>query len=460
MIYQIIQEIKSTRSRNEKEAIILREVNNVDLKNFFRLSLNPFINFYQKKKFEVSNLKSSISGFSDTMIYLEETISKRVITGNTAIESINKLLADISKEDGKCVLHILKKESGCEVGSATINKIWPNLIPSYPCLLATAYDEKLAEKLNWKVGVYSQLKSDGLRINLIVDESGSVTAYSRAGNELNFFGAFDFIGEMCKSVVIDGELLTVNSDGKFHSRQVSNGTCSKAIKGTMSIEESSTLHITAWDIIPLDDFKNLSSQLEYKDRFSLLKLVLDKLENRNKISLIPSRIVHSIAQALEHNDEVRLAGEEGTMNKDQNMLWSDTRSKKQLKLKAENTGDFEVVGYKDGEGKLTGNLGSLVIASSDRNVVANMSGFTFKLRSEIWANIINCDVEYKMVINDVDTVMVAKPGDSDIKIGSIIECMYNCKIKSRDSEVYSIFLPRYKTTRIDKQTANTFEELK
>ena len=142
------------------------------------------------------------------------------------------------------------------------------------------------------------------------------------------------------------------------------------------------------------------------------------------------------------------------------MLWSDSRSNLQLKMKAKNTGDFKVTGYKDGVGKFLGNLGSLVIATSDDKLEANMSGFSFKLRSEIYANLTGNPVNYSMVEDGIVVTKTALPGESDINIGSIIEAAYNAKIKSRDSDIWSIFLPRFQTIRIDKDIANTIEELK
>lgn len=459
-VYSVIQEIKATRSRNEKEAILKREVDNKDLKDFFRLALNPFINFFQKKKFEISQKVTPMSPLKDAMIWLEANISKRVFTGNAAIYEINELLSTLEESDQRVIMHILQKESGCDIGGSTINKIWPKLIPTFPTLLATEYEEKLAAKLNWKRGVYSQLKSDGLRINLVIDEEGNVKAYSRAGNELNFFGVFDFLGETWKSVVIDGELLTVKPDGKFNDRKTSNGICSKAIKGTMSQEEADTLHMTAWDVIPMEDFLREESGIEYEDRFNTLTQMIADIGKNIRISLIFSKIVHSPEEAMEHYDEVRARGEEGTMWKDMDLPWGDMRSKKQLKLKAKDTGDFVVTGSKDGVGKFTGLMGSLVIGTSDGKLEANMSGYSIKLRCEITANLQNREVPYTMIEDDEEVQYIAKPGDCDINIGSILECTYNEKIKSRNSDIWSLFLPRYKTTRHDKTVANTFEELK
>lgn len=470
MIYTVIQELKATRSRNDKEAILRREVGNEDLKNFFRLALNPFINFFQKKKFtQQSPPQEGLAlPLSSAMLPLELYISGRKLTGNAAIEYINEVLNFLTENDAKVIMHILQKESGCDLGAATINKIWPKLIPTFPTLLATAYDEKLAEKLDWVSGVFSQLKSDGLRVNLVIDEEGGVKAFSRAGNELNFFGVFDFLGNHFNSVVLDGELLTVLPTGKFNNRQTSNGICSKAIKGTMSRAEADMLHITVWDAIPLTDFRKESSQLEYKDRFETLKkliavsftTVAEEAETKLRISVIPSRIVHSIEQAQEHYQEAIAAGEEGTMLKSQRLLWADTRSKLQLKLKAEHPSEFEVIGYKDGVGKLTGNLGSLEIASSDRIVLASMSGYSLKLRSQIYANLTGTPVPYRMVIDDEWVDLVALPGECDINIGSIIECKHNGKIKSRDSATWSVFLPRFDKVRNDKTEANSFAEIK
>lgn len=456
--YQIIQKIKTTRSRNEKEAILRANVDNEELKTFFKLALCPFTNFYQKKVF-VQETSTDMVKLLDAMHYINNVIAGRKFTGNAAIEKIQQLINTLSEDDAKVIMHILQKESGCDLGGSTINKIWPDLIPSFPCLLATAYDEKLALKLNWTAGVISQLKSDGGRVTVVIDEEGVVKLFSRAGNELNVFGTFDFLGENFKGFVIDGELLTVKEDGKFASRQISNGLFNKCVRNTLSEIESSALHITMWDLIPLNDFKAKYSPLEYWFRFEQLTEKSIGTDVK-KVSLIPTRIVHSIAQAQEHYQEMLDAGEEGTMNKDRSMPWENKRSKLQLKLKSTETGDFEIVGYKVGEGKLVGNLGSLDIATSDRKVVASMSGFSLKVRSEIFANLTDSPVDYVMIVDNEAVTLTANPKDSDIGLGSIIECAYNQKIKGKNSDTWSVFLPRFKQSRPDKLIANSFEELK
>ena len=459
--YKILQALAATRSRNEKEAILQAEVENVELKTFFKLALDPFINFFQKKSFVHNPNKNTTSNLSNAMEFLVSRISTRVVTGNAAINEINTVLKTLNKDDAKCLMMILQKDPRAGLGISTVNKVWAGLIQEFPCLLATAWDDKLAAKLPWATGVMSQLKSDGLRVNIIIDANGGVTAYTRAGNELNMFGQFDILGTKFKSVVIDGELLTINTEtGKFNNRQTSNGICNKAVKNTMSAAEAVTLHCVSWDVIPLADFMKAKSALQYKERWATLQKMMEQIpELSGIISTVPSRIVHSINQAQEHYTEMLSVGEEGTMVKDPAMLWSDTRSKLQLKLKDTATADMQVVGFIEGTGKLVGNLGSLNVQTSDGLCNVSMSGFSMKVRSEIYANLKDIPVVYTMVVDGVEKEFTANPGDIDVNLLSIIEIKYNQKILARDSNVWSLFLPRFSKTRPDKKIANTLAEL-
>lgn len=461
-VYSIIKELASTRSSNDKKAILQREVKNEDLKTFFRLALSNQIRFYQKK--EISSTTERLVGIelADAMARLETNIAGRLITGNSARAYIENLLSWVTAEDEVVIKLILQKKSGCDLGSAIINKIWPKLIPEFPCLLATNFDEKLGAKLfaNSET-TYAQVKSDGLRVALIIDEEGGVTAYTRAGNELELYGVFDPIGNYVKGVVIDGELLTINkSTGKFNPRTTSNGICSKAIHGTMSKAESEQLHMTAWDMIPLADFKDEKCDLWYHTRMYDLQSMLRKAEQSAPlISLIETRPVKTFEEANKYYQEVQARGEEGIILKSSKMLWENKRSKLQLKMKSELVCELRVNGWLAGKGELEGNLGALQCFSEDEKVEVNMSGFSLKLRSEIYANLINLPVDYRMVVGDELKTFTAMPGDCDINIDTIISVKYNAKIKARDCTVYSLFLPRFECTRPDKTVANKLEEI-
>lgn len=459
-VYSIIQELAATRSGNEKKEILTREKNNTELKTFFRLALSNQIRFYQKKDIEVESNTPTMS-LADAMRLLETSIASRMITGNAARSYIENVLSQVSVEDCSLLKLILQKKSGCDIGTSIVNKIWPKLIPDFPCLLATNFDDKLGAKLFASGDVYAQLKSDGLRVNLVIDEEGIVTAYTRAGNELELFGVFDVIGNFVRGVVIDGELLTINkSTGKFNPRTTSNGICSRAIHGTMTKEQSEQLHMTVWDMIPIADFKAEKSDLCYHTRMYDLQTLLRKTPQiASLISLIETRPVKTLEEANTYYQEVQARGEEGIVIKSAKMLWENKRSKLQLKLKSELVCELRVKGWLAGKGELEGNLGALQCFSEDEKVEVNMSGFSLKFRSEIFANLINTPVKYGMVQNDEMVTFTAMPGDCDINIDSIIGVKYNAKIKAKNSEVYSLFLPRFDSSRPDKLTANLFEEI-
>ena len=358
-VYSIIQELATTRSSNDKKGILQREVANEDLKTFFRLALSNQIRFYQKKPISSTNKIVGIE-LDDAMKRLEENIAERRITGNSARAYIEDLFNWVTDDDEVVLKLILQKKSGCDIGASIVNKIWPKLIPEFPCLLATNYDDKLGAKLFAEGSVTAQVKSDGLRVHLVIDEEGIVTAYTRAGNELELFGVFDSLGEYVKGVVIDGELLTINkATGKFNPRTTSNGICSRAIHGTMNKEQSEMLHMTAWDMIPLADFKAEKSNLPYSARSNNLNVLLDaNLSLKSLVSMIETRTVNTIEEANQYYQEVQNRGEEGIILKSPNMLWSNTRSKQQLKLKSELICELRVKGWLPGKGELEGNLGA------------------------------------------------------------------------------------------------------
>lgn len=458
-ILDTINELRATRSKTQKELILEHHKHVQDLREFFRLALNPYINFYCKKKMVRNPLAAteSLITFEAACDVLEHQIANRLVTGAEATQLIQYLIDSTSEETSECIKLILAKDPDCGVDTLA-EKIWPGVAPKYPCLLASPFKEKdVAKHIDFNKRPYVQLKSDGLRCNVIIDEDGVVKVFTRSGREMDVHGVFDEFADFGCDVVYDGELLTVKPDGQFNDRKTSNGICSKAVKGTMSGAEADTLHLVMWDRIPLTEFKNGIGTQTYEDRFESLK---PDMGDRTKIySIIPSKRVGSLEEVMAFYNEMRAANEEGAMLKCPTMLWEDTRSKKQYKLKAELTADLKVTGFIEGEGKLVGNLGALSVATECNKCKTNISGFSLKARSEIYANLIGQPVKYEVVQNDELVAYTAMPGDSEVKLGSIVEVTYNEKILARDSEVWSLFLPRFSAVRHDKTVANTVDEL-
>jgi DNA ligase-1 len=107
--------------------------------------------------------------------------------------------------------------------------------------------------------------------------------------------------------------------------------------------------------------------------------------------------------------------------------WEDKRSKYQVKMKAELEADLLVESIIEGSGKYEGLVGSLSCTTKDGNLKVNVgSGLSDEDRKKDPA-------EY---------------------IGKIISVKYNEKIKDKNSEHWSLFLPIFQELRLDKSEAD------
>lgn len=452
-ILQILENIGSDTKRSHKLSLIEQHCNNKLFLRVVKLALDPYINFFVRK---IPNYTPKNVGNKDLEWALDELtkLSERQVTGNAAIEHLRFILSNLSECDATVVERVIGKDLRCGMADGIVNAVVEGYIPTYPCLLARPYDAKNIKNIVYPA--FSQLKADGLRVNFIV-VGNQVSICGRSGRAIDLLGAMDEeIAQLGTKysvpVVFDGELVVVDEKGKLLSRKVGNGIINKAIKGTISKEEAEMVRAQLWDAIPLSEFHAGISKQVYKDRFSTLLTAIDSLKParedatlsvlRGNTSMkywaIPYKVVNNLDEAQAHFSDMLAAGEEGTILKNMNGLWEDTRSKDLVKFKSEKDADLEVIGWNPGTGKFEGMVGSLICATSDRQVEVSISGFSDDLRAEITRDI-------------------------DSWLGSIVTVLYNERISSKDknrSGVDSLFLPRFMERRFDKSVANSSAEIK
>lgn len=429
---EIFEQLASTSSRLDKESILSSNKDNELLKQVAFLALDPFTQFYVKKIPDYTpnigegiSLKFALDSIQD--------LSKRIVTGNAAIAHLKSNLEALNAEDAKVIERIIAKDLKCGASVSTINKIWPNLIHEYPCMLCSGYDEKLINTFKFPAMV--QLKMDGMRFNAIVKD-GTVEFRSRNGKEIQLLGylADSFIAlANNRNIVFDGELLVVNDVGIL-DRQTGNGILNKAVKGTISDAEASRVRATLWDAISYEDFKNGISNTSYKDRFESLQ----NAASFSGIQVVEYQTVQNIEDARTLFEHYLNQGQEGIILKDLNGKWEDKRVKHQIKFKGELECDLEVIDYEEGTGKYVGKLGALVCRSRSTDTkpitVSIGSGFNDSNRDEFW-NI------------------------RDSLIGKIVAVKYNARIKNKQGEE-SLFLPIFLELREDKDMADTESNIK
>lgn len=438
MINQIFEQLAAEPGRNAKIAILQQNQSNELFKRVISLALDPFTQFYIRKipKYTTSVVSANLPWALDKL----SDLSNRVVTGNAAIEHLTTILSSLSEADAKVIERVIQKDLKCGVDTSP-NKVWPGLIPEYPCMLASAFDQKLVDKVVFPAFV--QLKLDGMRFNAIV-RNGAVEFRSRNGKEVQIndtmFG-LPFIymaGFYGCDMVFDGELLVSDATGKTLDRKTGNGILNKAVKGTQSAAEGAMVRATLWDAIPLEGFELGVYKEAYKDRFAKLNNCVSDFRGslpalEHLINLAPTQRVNNLDEAKVLFEQYLQEGQEGIILKTTQMIWEDKRSKHQIKFKGELECDLKVVDWIEGTGKNVGRMGALVVESSCGTVRVGLgTGFSDADRDSI-----TC-------------------GD----IGRIVAVKYNARINDKRTNVDSLFLPVFIEFRDDKSVADSSKDVK
>ena len=451
-VQTILEKLENTNSQKEKIEI-LKTMNEIQ-KRWFKMCYNNLISFGVKKIPEYSSESSSLDTMS-IMDILEKEFVTREITGNAAIERLRDILSNA--EEPEVVERLIKRDARCSVNSTLLNKVFPNLIPEIPCMLAQPMNEKTLKNIEFPA--FSQLKADGMRCITFIT-SNNVRMFSRNGTEIiceplkNTLMTIGQIEENLLSdnvtLMLDGELICYK-DNKLLDRKTSNGICNKVLKGTASENELNLIQMQLWDIVKVDS--NTFNPLEdksYEKRLEDLYNILN-MSIFSKLEVIPTEIVNSMEEALEHFQKMLSQGLEGTILKNQDAKWSNTRSKDLVKLKEENTIDLLVVDIEEGSGDFEGGLGAIICETSDKKLRVRVgTGFSFEDRG-----FVNDLSSGKKVVKQIKSLEEV----SKNYLGKIVEVKYNQIIKSKGKDEMSLFLPRLVCIRNDKSTANSIEEI-
>lgn len=429
-INQIFETLASNNSRNFKIDFLKQHQDNLILKQVVFLALDPFTQFYIRK------IPTYVSNPADVDLWEAmqrlDLLSKRELTGNAAIEMLANLLSAVHPDDAEVIKRIIGKDLKCGVSESTVNKIWPNLIAEYPCMLTSAFDQKLIDKLTFPA--YVQLKLDGMRMNAIV-KAGTVEFRSRNGKEIHipnevFKLPFLYMAQG-RNVVFDGELLVTDSSGGILDRQTGNGILNKCVKGTCTEQEALNIRATLWDMIPYEKFIEGKDETPYSNRLNLLKKVIfnfkeDLAHIGHYVSLVPTQSVENMGQAQKIFDAHLKAGQEGIIIKDMSSPWENKRSKKNVKMKAELECDLIITEIEEGNGKYAGQVGAYLAESADGIIKVSVGSGLKDNQREIDRSV----------------------------IGKIMTVKYNARIKNKQGEE-SLFLPIFLEIREDKTEADS-----
>jgi len=439
-ILNILDRLEAEPSTNKKLEILKYHRDNPFLREAFRCAYSKDKSFYIKSLQSSESAKNeSVSATLKQAFDALDRLANREVTGNAARDYIADLMSRLNEDDAIVLNRILGRDLRCGCSATTANKVWPNLINKFPCMLCESYSEKNLAKIEFPAIV--QEKCDGMRANFIV-KGNNVEVYSRNGKIIDIHGALDdeiltiraAIDEKA-DMVFDGELL-VADDGGLCDRATGNGILNRAIKNTITDDECSRIVTKLWDVIPANEFsweKNAKGTTPLYERWVALKTAIESTKPK-KISTPQTQYVATLEEAMKFYAEQLEKGREGAVLKSKNGVWENRRSKSQVKMKVEKEVELRVISKNEGTGRFVGNLGSLCCVSEDGGVEVNVSGFSDKQRDYFW--------------------------NSDDIVGSIITVKANDYITNDNSDKLSLFLPVFVEERLDKDTANTTNEIR
>ena len=427
MLYNIIKQLQNANGSTQKLRVLEENKNNQILKEYLRRVYDPSISYYQTKlpkyKKSLSHTDSLIEGRLEDL----DKLSKRVVTGNAAIEYLQSLLNRDSMEGQELLELLIKRSIGASVGDTMILKVFPDLYFIPPYQRCSLMDAKVKDRFS-KLGTFLvQEKLDGSFCYLVKEAGKAPEAITRAGSKYPTEFAEKLAIPSCEGFVVIGELVVYDcsedEEGILLDRKTGNGILNSILKGG-DIDSNLEFVLVAWDCVNVFEFKQGFSKDPYHKRLDMLELVWE--------TSIHTHYVKSLEQAYQIYSKFTSEGKEGAVIKSTDFLWKDGTSKDCIKLKIEFEVDLEVVAIHEGTGKAKNMMGSLTLKSSDGIIVTDCgSGFSDTDRIDWWLNSEEC-------------------------IGSIVTVKANDIISKRDSEVKSLFLPIYLEHRLDKTIADSY----
>ena len=395
-----VNEIMSSNGRLHKQAVLKKYKDDETIQRFLKIAFDPYLVFgiSGKKLHKEINVSDHWPEWCTPTVfnlfdYLETHNSGR----DYDIAVCQLALNDVSSVDRECA-ELLEKlickdlSIGCD--SKTINKEIPGCIPTFDVMLANKYFDKPTYVEGKTFAITTKI--DGGRI-IALKENGQVSFFTRAGQK--YEGLVDLESEMLRlmpdNTCLDGEI-TLLDKGTLNSKE--------QYKETMKIvrtkdKEKHGIKMLVFDYMTVDEFKKQSCKHDYIVRRAGAELLFHQGDFKY-FELLPI-LYHGddTSKITEILEEQVAKGEEGIMINILDAKYEFKRTNSLLKVKKMQTMDLEIIDFEEGEGRLAGTLGAILVRYKNGNIVKVGSGFSDDLRAGIWANRLQylgviCEIQY------------------------------------------------------------------
>lgn len=399
-VIRLFKQIQETSSMNDKKAIIIENKNNELFKKCLRFLLdgNCVTGISTKKIMKEVNTNSKLipcylcaySTFEDVMEYLQKNNTGK----DEDIWAIQMFLTG-NENNREFYEQMITKKFKLGIDSKTVNKCIPGLIDTWEVQLGSSYDKlklpenswfSLSQKMNGNRASFYQGK-------LISRQGKEFTGMQHIISDLKHLGMGWFY---------DGELIRKNIDN------ISDGENFRIGTGIINsdLESKSEIKYVIFDYFHESDIKKKESTAKYKIRREMLNKLREDIEEKNLQNVEIVTMVYEgtdQSQIIKWLDYAVKQGWEGLMlNKD--AVYKFKRTTDLIKIKRFYTMDLPIVEVLEGDGRLKGNLGALVVKYKE-NTVNVGSGFDDETRKKLWNDrdsLIDrvAEVKYKEISKD------------------------------------------------------------
>jgi len=324
-LQDFVNQMKNTSSLNEKKVIIDSIKEDEFIKKALNYALDPYKKYYVTSKTckKRSDLCDTLKMNYDDIFELLDDLNNRVYTGHDAIALVNGFVF-LNKCHEDLILSIIDRNLEIRASESVINKVIPNLIPTFDVALANKFDPK---RVNWDDVWLASRKLDGVRCLTIVDYQGNVKCYSRVGNE---FETLQVVKDAVKKlqvvgVVFDGEICLMDKDGK------------EDFQGIMKQIKRKNHTITnpkyvMFDYLTLTEFNNKVSEQNLIERISRFAKLDKYIHWQDSLSVLDQIVVSDDDHFAKLKAGAEKEGHEGVMLR-KNVGYEGKRSQNLLKVK-------------------------------------------------------------------------------------------------------------------------------
>jgi DNA ligase-1 len=339
-LQSFLTEMNQSSSGNHKIAILKKYADNSDenddrefLQTIFYYTYNP----YKKYGVTSKNCKknSDLLGHSNTygsIFTLLDDLANRVCTGHTAIANVNRFILE-NKQYEDIIYNIIDRDLKMGASTSSINKVIPELIPTFKVALANPYNVK---RVDFQSGDwYGSRKLDGVRC-ICRKEMNTVTFFSRSGKEfLTLDNLANEISKIGGDFILDGEICMVDKDGNEDFQ----GIMKQIRKKNHQIDNPKFF---VFDYLTLEEFDNKVGTNPLTERLSNGHDHLPKNINSDMLAFLPQEQLTTEEQFTEMAKEAEEAGFEGIMVR-KNIGYEGKRSHNLLKVKKFHDAEYTVL---------------------------------------------------------------------------------------------------------------------